>query len=100
MRQPSLTNWGSFALLQIRENFITNWGNFIITNWDKLYYKLGQLSQLGQLLLQNRAAIANEGRTWGRLGQVLQIRVNTTSWGITPSCTLSGTVFYLVPSLK
>ena len=27
-----ITNWGSFVLLQIRENVVTNWGSFIITN--------------------------------------------------------------------
>ena len=39
-----ISNWGSFALLQIRANVVTNWGS---------YYKLGQP------LLQNRAGITN-----------------------------------------
>ena len=30
--QACVTNWGSFALLQIRANVVTNWGSFIITN--------------------------------------------------------------------
>ena len=42
-------------LLQIGAAF------FVITNWGS-YYKLGQL------LLQNRAAIANRGRTYYKLG--------------------------------
>ena len=44
--QASVKNWGSFALLQIRENLVTNWGSFIITNWGKCCYKLGQLLQI------------------------------------------------------
>ena len=30
--QACVTNWGSFALLQIRANVVKNWGSFIITN--------------------------------------------------------------------
>ena len=39
-------NWGNFVLLQIRANVVTNWGSFIITNWVKCCYKLGQLLQI------------------------------------------------------
>ena len=49
---------GSFVLLQIRANVVTNWGS---------YYKLGQP------LLQNRAAITNWGKMYYKLGHVLQI---------------------------
>ena len=69
LRQACVTNWGSFVSLQIRANVITNWGSFIITNWGKCYYKLGQL------LLQNRAAATNWGKMYYKLEQVLQIRV-------------------------
>ena len=65
--QACVTNWGSFVLLQIRANVVTNWGS---------YYKLGQL------LLQNRAAITNWGKMYYKLGQVLQIRAIVTNWGI------------------
>ena len=41
------------------------------------YYKLGQP------LLQNRAAITNWGKMYYKLGQVLQIRAIITNWGIT-----------------
>ena len=46
---------GEASLLQIRANVITNWGSYyklgqsllqnrvIITNWRKMYYKLGQV---------------------------------------------------------
>ena len=51
--QACVTNWGSFVLLQIRANIVTNWGS---------YYKLGQL------LLQNRAAITNWGKMYHKLG--------------------------------
>ena len=40
--QACVANWGSFVLLQIRANVVTNWGLFIITNWGKCCYKLGQ----------------------------------------------------------
>ena len=43
----------------VRENFVTNWDS---------YYKLGQ-----PLLLQDRAVIANWGKMYYKLGQLLQI---------------------------
>ena len=46
--QACVTNWGSFVLFQIRANVVTNWG--------KMYYKLGQV-------LQIRAIITNWGIT-------------------------------------
>ena len=70
LRQACVTNWGSFVLLQIRENVFTSWGS---------YYKLGQP------LLQNRAAITNWGKIYYKLGQVLQIRAIITNWNITAS---------------
>ena len=42
LEQACVTNWGNFVLLQIKANVVTNWGRFIITNWDKFYYKLGK----------------------------------------------------------
>ena len=56
-----VTTWGIFALLQVRPNIVTNWGS---------YYKLGQP------LFQNRATITNWGKTYYKLGQVLQITGN------------------------
>ena len=48
------------------------------------YYKLGQtLLQIGQPLLQNGAAITNWDKMYYKLGQVLQIRAIITNWGIT-----------------
>ena len=44
--QGCVTNCGSFALLQMRPNIVTNCGSFIFTNWDKIYYKLGQVLQI------------------------------------------------------
>ena len=70
--QACVTNWGSFVLLQIRANIVTNWGSFIIKNWHS-YYKLGQL------LLQNRAAITNWSRYY-KLGQLLQIGAQQYLW--------------------
>ena len=48
------------SLMQIRACVITNWGN---------YYKLGQP------LLQNRVAITNWGKMYYKLGELLQIGV-------------------------
>ena len=75
--QAFAKNWGSFVLLQIKENVVTNWDSFIITNQGKCCYKLGQP------FLQNKAAITNWGKMYYKLGQVLQIRVVITNWGIT-----------------
>ena len=56
--QACVTNWDSFSLLQIRVNVVTNWGSFIITNqgksvvtnWGKMYYRLGQVLQIGSII--------------------------------------------------
>ena len=48
-----VTNWASFVLLQIRPNVVTNSGSFIITNWSKFCYKLGQLLQIGAKFITN-----------------------------------------------
>ena len=45
LRQGSVTNWGTFVLLQFRTNIVTNMDSFIIT--------------LLQVLLQIGAAITN-----------------------------------------
>ena len=55
---------GAASLLQIRASTVTNWDS---------YYKLGQP------LLQNTAAIANWGKMYYKLGQVLQIRAIITN---------------------
>ena len=48
-------------------------------------YKLGQLRycKLGQVLLQIGAAITNWDKIYYKLGQVLQIRAIIRNWGIT-----------------
>ena len=55
----TLLQIGAASLLQIRASVVTNWGS---------YYKLGQL------LLQNRAAITNWDWYY-RLGKLLQIGI-------------------------
>ena len=45
---------------------VTNWSSFIITNWGS-YYKLGQP------LLQNRAAITNWGKIYYKLGRYYKL---------------------------
>ena len=47
-------------------------GASVVTNWDS-YYKLGQP------LLQNRTAIANWGKMYNKLGQILKIRAIITN---------------------
>ena len=37
---------GQLFLLQVRANVVASWGSFFITNWDKCYYKLGQLLKI------------------------------------------------------
>ena len=53
----TLLQIGAGSVLQIGANVVTNWGS---------YYKLGQP------LLQNRADITNWGKMYYKLGQVLQ----------------------------
>ena len=70
LEQTCFKNWGNF-IITIRASVVTNWGS---------YYKLGRP------LLQNRAAITNWGKIYfklGRLGQVLQIRAIITNSSIT-----------------
>ena len=70
-----LRNWGNLFLLQIGASvitqlgelrFITNWGSLIITNQGSSY-------KLGQPLLQIGAAITNCSKLYYKLGQILQI---------------------------
>ena len=56
--QACVTNRESFVLFQIRANVVTNWG--------KMYYKLGQV-------LQIRAIITNWGITYVCCNIVLSI---------------------------
>ena len=62
-----ITNWGK-GVLQIGAAFLLQIG-------ANAYYKLGQLFyyKLGQGLLQIRAGITNWGKVYYKLGQVLQI---------------------------
>ena len=55
----TLLQIGAASLLQIETSVVTNWGS---------YYKLGQP------LLQNREAITDWGKIYYKLGQILQIR--------------------------
>ena len=65
--QVLLQIWAAF-LLQIGASFITNQGS---------YYKLGQS------LLQIWAAITNWGKLYYKLGQLLQVGAIITNWSIT-----------------
>ena len=58
---------------------------YVLQIGASLCCKLGQLHyyKLGQMLLQIRAAITNWGKMYYKLGQVLQIRTIITNWGIT-----------------
>ena len=63
-----LLQTGGASTLQIGASVNANRGS---------YYKLGQS------LLQNRAAITNWGKMYYKLGELIQIRAIITNWGIT-----------------
>ena len=73
--QASVTNSGTFVLLQIRANVPIKLGlhqyqkleQVLLQIWDSFY-------KVRQTLLQNRAAITNWRKISYKLGQVLQIR--------------------------
>ena len=53
--------------------------------WGKLVLQIGAALfcyKLEQPLLQNRAAITNWSKMFYKLGQVLQIRATIANWGI------------------
>ena len=64
----TLLQIGAASLIQIEGSVVTNGAS---------YYKLGQPE------LQNRAAITNWDKMYYKLGQVLQIRAIITNCGIT-----------------
>ena len=66
--QSCVTNLGTFVILQIRANVVTSWGSFIITNWTSAVTSLGSYYKLGESLLQKRAAITNWGKMYYKLG--------------------------------
>ena len=53
---------------------MTNWGRLVITNWDTVYYKLGQVLQIREMFIAN----------WGRYNKLwrdlLQIGADITHW--------------------
>ena len=76
---------GAASLLQIGTSIFTDWG---------CYYKLGQP------LLQNRAVITNWSKMYYKLGQVLQIKAIITKLGITSSMRINiKNIFFLVKLL-
>ena len=48
--QDFITNWGSFALLQIGAAQLLQNGADVITNWGKLYHRFGQLLQIEAII--------------------------------------------------
>ena len=97
-----ITNWGKFVLqigaalfyyklgqefLQIGAASLLQTGASFVTNWGSYY-------NLGQPLLQNRAAITNWGKIYHKLGQVLIIRVIITNWGITARLFMESLQFF------
>ena len=71
--QALLQIGAAFLLFQIGASVITNRGSLIITNQGKFYYKSGQP------LLQIGAAITNWDKLYYKLGQLLQIGVIITN---------------------
>ena len=70
-------------VLQVRANFVTNWGSVIIRNWANLVTSGDNYYKLRHPLLQNRADITNWSKIYYKLGQVLQIKEIITNWSIT-----------------
>ena len=64
----TLLQFGAASLLQIGVSAVINWGSYI---------------KLRQPLLQTRASITNWAKVYYKLGQVLQIWTIITNWGIT-----------------
>ena len=62
---------GAAFLLQIGSSVIANWGSLIITNQGKFYTNQGSYYKLGKPLLQIGAAITNWGKLYYKLGQLL-----------------------------
>ena len=76
------------TLLQIGAASLWKIGASAVTNW-------GSYKKLGQPLLQNRAAIANPGKIYYKLGQVLQIRAIITNWEKTVCNAVYTTIRYI-----
>ena len=57
--QACVTNWVSFVLLQIRAKVVSNCGSFIIINWGKCCYKLGQLLQIRATIITKQGSYYN-----------------------------------------
>ena len=53
--------------------FITNWDSLFITNGEGVIAKWGSYCKLGQLLLHIGAAIINRDNLYYKLGQLLQV---------------------------
>ena len=83
LKQACVTNWGSFVLLQIRENVVTNWGSFIIANCGKCCYKLEQLLQIRANVIPKKGSYYKLGQNLLQIGAGIQIRAHITNWGIT-----------------
>ena len=67
--QACVTNWGSFVLLQIRADVVINWGSFVLLQIGaSVVTNSGSHYKLRQPLLQNKAAITNWGKMYYKLG--------------------------------
>ena len=73
MGRGFITNWGIFVLLQIGASVVTNWGSLILQNGADAITNLGSYYKLGQPLLPIGVAIANWDKLYYKLGQLLQI---------------------------
>ena len=60
-------------LLKIPASIVTNQGSFIITNWGRCCYKLGQLLQIRGTVITKQGNYYKLGQKYYKLGQLLQI---------------------------
>ena len=63
----------------MKVNVVTNWGSFIITNGASAGTNLFSYYKLEERLLQNRETITNWDKIYCKLGQVLPIRAIITN---------------------
>ena len=92
LSQTCVTNWGRFVSSQIMANVVTDWGSFIITNWGKFSYKLGQLLQIKATVYTKQGSY--QGKIHDNLEQVLQIRTIITNCSITTTTKSSSNNYY------
>ena len=82
VRKIELNNKNIYMYYKLGKACVTNWGSFVITNWGKCCYKLGQLLQIRATVITKYSTYYKLGQNLLQIGGVLQIRAIITNWGI------------------